>query len=157
MQEWATGIHSITTENKSVDPQAHLHGLEREAATYVLKSKRIDYIMVSSNILSSIKESGYKPFNFKIHSDHRGCSIDIITNKIIESTYPITPSTKQDICATSTHSNTWYIKLLYTHLEENKIFEKPTDLGGKGNSLAPNLDAQLIQWCKYVAKQCNNT
>ena len=107
--EQTTGIHSIITENQLIDPQAHLHGLDNEVAIYASGSKRLDYIMVSSNMITSITESGYEPFNFRIHSDHTGCFIDIVTDRIIGSTQPIAPPTGRDICATSTHSNTQYI------------------------------------------------
>ena len=72
-----TGINNIIRKHNLVDVQSTRHGLEGEVATYARGRKRIDYVLATEDLLDGFTGSSVEPFNYKIHSDHRGLYVDI--------------------------------------------------------------------------------
>ena len=71
-----TEMASVMAEGKLTDTYCFKHGLDKEKPTYARGTKRVDYILVSTRLLSHIRATGAEPFNFRIFSDHRGIFVD---------------------------------------------------------------------------------
>lgn len=65
-----------------VDPLAYQHSMRRFPATYNRGKSRLDYILVSAQLLPAVQRSGILPFQSIFISDHRPCFIDLCAQQI---------------------------------------------------------------------------
>lgn len=65
-----SGMNAVVAKFGLVDSTAYHHGIENEVATYSRSKNRLDYILCSNDIATTIWRCGVLPFNFVISSDH---------------------------------------------------------------------------------------
>ena len=119
-----SGIHNIIRKHNLTDVQSIRHGLEGEVVTYARGQKRIDYVLASDDLLESFPESGVKPFNYRIHSDHIGLYVDLNKTHFFADVNDIQPKHQRDINAKHPKSNTKYINQVHKNLLANEVFTK---------------------------------
>jgi endonuclease/exonuclease/phosphatase family metal-dependent hydrolase len=78
-----SGMNAVVAKLGLVDSTSYHHGIEGEVATCNRSNNRLDYILCSHGIASSIWRCGVMPFNFVISSDHRGAFIDVDTDEFL--------------------------------------------------------------------------
>jgi hypothetical protein len=59
------------------DVHKHFHPDTSDLVTYIRGSRRVDYAMVSHELLPWIKNNGFNPFNLIHSSDHRAGFLDL--------------------------------------------------------------------------------
>jgi endonuclease/exonuclease/phosphatase family metal-dependent hydrolase len=69
----AHGLIDILFQRNSHVPEPH---------TYARGSIRIDYALISPDLVTSVNRCGYKPFHKRVHSDHRGMFLDFDTTVV---------------------------------------------------------------------------
>jgi hypothetical protein len=72
-----SGMNAVAAKFGLVDSTSYHHGIEGELATYSRSNNRLDYILCTHGIATSIWRCGVLPFNFVISSDHRAVFIDV--------------------------------------------------------------------------------
>jgi hypothetical protein len=75
---------SITTEFSLADVYRHRHGMD-EPTTFNSGHRRLDYIMCSVPLLSTVTACGILPFNILSSSDHRMVFVDFDTKLLFGS------------------------------------------------------------------------
>jgi hypothetical protein len=85
------GLVSIMRSCNLTDSMASFHE-PPYPATYIRGKKRLDYILLSAEILPSVHRSGILPFDYLCSGDHRACFIDLNPKLLFGSkTSPIVP------------------------------------------------------------------
>ncbi len=106
--------------------------------TYSRGKKRLDYILVSGSILTSVLKSGILPYNSIFHSDHRACYIDIDPELLFKSqTYGIETPRRRGLQLSDPRKVSKYKNTLHDQLEYHKIVNKYRD---------PHYLAELGEW-----------
>jgi hypothetical protein len=82
-----------------------------EPNTYVRGSNRIDYALITPDLLPAVQRCGYEPFQKRVTSDHRGLFLDFNTNLLFgNDTQPLGPLSMRDFTAKSAANNSKYIE-----------------------------------------------
>jgi hypothetical protein len=71
------GVSTIASECNLIDVHTSRHNESATTATYARGTKKIDYILMTPELLPLVRRSGMLPFYSGINSDHRGLFIDI--------------------------------------------------------------------------------
>jgi hypothetical protein len=168
-------------EHELMDPHTYLHGTEGQPPTYIGGSTRIDYFLVSPDLIPYVSGAGIIPFNGYYESDHRALFIDVDLSTVLKG-MPPDPTSRDNRAITS--QIPWKVEKYqqYVHQEciRSQIFtrSKTFEIQNKGHHLTPalhkeldGLDAELTaiqleaeQLCKAkkqypwspLLKQCNN-
>ena len=92
----------ISNPNSGMDRLATLCGLtdlfsirigsSTIPATYQRGTTRIDYVLMSPELVPLVQAAGYEPFGYRIPSDHRGMFIDLDTEQLFHHTMNTTPT-----------------------------------------------------------------
>jgi endonuclease/exonuclease/phosphatase family metal-dependent hydrolase len=67
----------LCEEHELVDTFAARHPDTEECSTYIRGTKRIDYYLVSRDIIPAVTAVGYKPYHYRTTSDHQGLFLDL--------------------------------------------------------------------------------
>ena len=86
MLEANSGIATLAEECNLVDLFSVRLGDAQTPTTYQRGRKRLDFVLMSSDLLQTVKAAGYDPFGYRIVSDHRGYFIDLDANGFCGST-----------------------------------------------------------------------
>jgi len=102
------------------------HGYDNEPTTYARGNRRIDYIYGTTLVDIHTNRAGCTPFGDGYFlSDHRGLFIDINLRAILQDDVsPIALQPKRFIHSTNPRERNQFLKLYYTHLEKNNIFQR---------------------------------
>ena len=71
------GVSTIASDCNLIDVHASKHNETLTKATYARGTKKIDYMLITPELLPLVKRCGMLPFYTGIHTDHRGLFIDI--------------------------------------------------------------------------------
>jgi hypothetical protein len=71
------GVSTITSKCNLIDAHTAKHHEAATTATYARGTQKIDYILISPELLPLIQRSVMLPFYHGIHTDHQGLYIDI--------------------------------------------------------------------------------
>jgi exonuclease III len=77
------GFARISARHNLVEVIQHFHGTENEPPTYACGIRRLDYILCTPNLLSSVKRCGILPYSEIIHSDHRALYVNFDTTTLM--------------------------------------------------------------------------
>jgi exonuclease III len=103
------GISKLCSDFNLVDLMYSLHG-SRTIPTYARGKKRLDYALATPLAASTIIAGGYKPFNHRLPSDHRGFFLDFDEAALFGSQSPSLPSIqRRDLHAKNPKEVTKYI------------------------------------------------
>jgi hypothetical protein len=145
------------TEKSSMAKIAANHGLVdilfqrnshlQEPPTYARGSNRIDYALLSPDLVGAVQLCGYEPFQQRIKSDHRGLYIDFNTSMLFgNDTQTLGPAALRDFTAKSPANNSTYISAKHAHLTQQGFFghlARLQSLPNGDHALAERLDANL--------------
>jgi hypothetical protein len=127
-------------------------------STTKIGKSRIDYILISLEIVPGVMKMGHHIFDQLVYIDHRGMFIDLDTKllfgaehvKLVRENSKII-RTKDPKCVSK------YITVLHKHLDENNFWHliiKLTHEEKGDHELAERLDKTLIQACLHAEKKC---
>ena len=86
MTETNSGMAALAAECGLIDLFSIRLSNADNPVTYQRGRKRLDYILMSPNLVHSVQAAGYDPFGYRIVSDHRGYFIDLEAERIFGST-----------------------------------------------------------------------
>jgi hypothetical protein len=115
---------SICGEFDFVDIHDHQHGGASMVPTYIRGSKRLDYCLVSPELVNFILFSGINLFNEFAHSDHRALFLDIDLIAYLGAKLPKLAQPDQRSASSSSWHVAKSISKVFDHLQENKDFHK---------------------------------
>jgi len=122
-------LATLITTCGLVDPLATQHKSRPFPSTYNRGQSRLDYMFVTSGILSSIIRSGILPYQSIFYSDHRPCFLDIDAGVLFEeNTHEIVPPCRRQLQFNDPFLVEKYNELLQHQLAYQKIPEKLADL-----------------------------
>jgi hypothetical protein len=180
-QRPSSKLNKWIKENELMDPHTYLHGIDDQPPTYIGGSTRIDYFLVSSDIIQYVAKAGIIPFNGYYESDHRALYIDIDLARLLKG-MPHDPISRDNRAISS--KIPWkverYQQYVFKECQELQLFlrAKEFELRVQVSHLTPeqhkeldSIDAALTaiqleaeQLCKAkrhfpwspLLKQCNN-
>jgi hypothetical protein len=83
------GIQYLTTSCNLTDIHAHRCPNISNMATYSRGSKRIDFILISKNLVDTVTGAGFLPFFQGIESDHRGAFVNFDEKQLFHGKTPL--------------------------------------------------------------------
>ena len=140
------GLTKIAGTFKLIDLMSSRHS-SSPPATYARGSKRIDYALGTARFHTSLKRSGYEPFNSRIPSDHRGYFLDFDTATLFGSaTQDLAMRANRGLSASNKVQVSAYIRRKYELLQQCNAFERAIQLGNPGNrhAFAERLDRDVL-------------
>jgi len=149
------------------DPLTIQHPDRTPPTTYSRGPNRIDYILVSSNILPAVKRSGMLPFDSIFISDHRPCFVDFAASTLFKDVTPdIAPAKRRGLQLQDPRIASKYLLHLSKQLEYHKIEEKVQDLHSLALQDPTNpsiitqynqVDQLMTESMKYAEKESSRT
>jgi hypothetical protein len=128
-----------------------------EANTYSRGSTRINYALISPDLLATVKSCGYEQFHKRIKSDHQGMFIDFDTELFFgNDTHQMSAMAHRDFTAKNPENNTKYIEANFSHLSQQRFFAHLEDLQNKPNGdheQAKKLDRMLTEASTVAIKK----
>ena len=115
------GLSKLLRKTKLVDLHAHFHDIEHEPHTHKAGSKRIDYILVSPELLDYFKAAGIEPFDLLIDSDHRSLFADFLLARYLDGKPAIQNPTARLLNTKNIREVLKYKKWLHDHILLNKM------------------------------------
>ena len=140
------------------DPYGTNYPDDKEFATYIRGTQRIDYILISSALLQSVINVGYEPFHFRNTGDHRSMYIDFDTQLLFgnQSQQLLAPAFR-DLSAKDPIAATTYIPAKYEFLRSHNFVKQLETLL---QDPEPNpeqfekLDTYLVDSARVAGKKC---
>lgn len=148
MERTSSRLNKWTRDCELLDPHTYLHGVENQPATFIGGSTRIDYILVTPDIIHYINKAGILPFNGYYESDHRALFIDIDLHRVLRG-MPHDPIARDQRAISS--KIPWkvekYQKFLHKACTESNIFSRAKQFEEKyaHTQLTPSLHQELEQ------------
>jgi hypothetical protein len=133
-------------EHELMDPHTYLHGTEGQPPTSIGGSTRIDYFLVSPDLIPYVSRAGILPFNGYYESDHRTLFMDVDLSTILKG-MPPDPISRDNRAITS--QLPWkvekYQQYVHQECERSQVFirSKAFEAQNKDNSLTPALNREL--------------
>lgn len=126
--------------------------------TYQRGTRRLDYVLISPNLLQTIEAAGYDPFGYRLPSDHRGMYIDLRTETLFSQGLPQIPAaTKRDFRTSSPGVVSAYVFAKMKYLQDHRFFERLQtleDLHHSDHDLAESLDRDFQRASHHAAGKC---
>ena len=152
------GMDMLATECQLIDLFSIRLGSPFLPATYQRGSKRLDYILISPNLLPHVKAAGYDPFGYRIPSDHRGMYVDFHTEGLFQQPLSmLAPMTRRDFSTTSPGTVEKYVRAKMSYLHEHRFFERLEileNLIDPNHELAEALDRDFTRASEHAARVC---
>ena len=153
------GLSRLVNECHLIDVVADRHG-QLQFTTYQRGQKVLDYILVSQDLLGSIRRCGYEPFKANIFSDHRGVFVDFSTGHLFgRKIHPLAPTPQRDINSKKPHQIASYWSAKYKYLHERDWYDSVKDIKTAIDSnepcdeLAESLYTTLCNACESAGSQ----
>jgi hypothetical protein len=147
----------IATTHELVDILFQQNPLKQEPPIYARGPNRIDYALISADLVDAVKYCGYKPFQQRIKSDHRGLFLDFNTSILFgNATAPLGPMSQRDFTAKCPTNNSKYITAKHAHLVEQDFFKHLAHLQSLpegDHQLAERLDTNLREASKAASNK----
>jgi hypothetical protein len=114
---------SITSEFNLADVYRHRHGMA-EPATFNGGHRRLDYILCSIPLLSTVTACGILPLNILSHSDHRTVFVDFDTKLLFGSLPSELASCKDPQFKSRDYENSeQYVYSMHAYCHDNKVYQ----------------------------------
>jgi hypothetical protein len=181
MQRHSSKLTKWVKQHELIDPHTYLHGTADQPPTYIGGSTRIDYFLVSPDLIPYVSQAGIIPFNGYYESNHRALFINIDLSRVLKG-MPHDPISRENRAISSTipWKVTKYQQYVLKECQASQIFShaKAFEIRNKGSPMTNELqkeldgiDAELTaiqleaeQLCKTrrhlpwspTLKQCNN-
>jgi hypothetical protein len=149
-------LHDRTLE--LVDIIGHVHPSAMGVPTYLRGNTRLDFALISRDLLSSITACGYLPFHSNFRSDHRFLFLDFDTRQLFGSmTSSLAPSSFREFTSKDSKAVAKYIRLKHQYLEDHNFFPRLKTLralDAPDARLAESLDHLLTAASLHAATHC---
>lgn len=157
IDESGSGTAEILAKCRLVDLCGHKLGDITIPNTYKRGPRRLDYALISPELLLVVSKVGYDPFDYRgITSDHRGLYIDLALENILgDKTRPLGSLQRRDFTADNPQSVTKYIKKKCEELHKHNFvarLENLEQLTQPDHDLAEKLDRDMIRAAQIAAK-----
>jgi endonuclease/exonuclease/phosphatase family metal-dependent hydrolase/vacuolar-type H+-ATPase subunit H len=154
-----SGMHQLATTCCLVDLFSIRLGTTNSPITYQRGSKRLDYILISPNLLPMVQAAGYDPFGYRLPSDHRGMYIDLSTHELFDQELPqIQAAHKRDFRTSTPGVIQAYVMAKIKYLQDHRFFERLqilNDLHESNHVLAESLDRDFERASFHAANKCS--
>jgi hypothetical protein len=132
------------------DPLALQHNSHPFPASHIWGSKRIDFILVTSNLVPAVTSSGSFPFHSLFHSDHWAYFMDFDSSILFsDPAYDIAPPGYRRLQLADPRLKNQYRDILYKQLEYHKVHEKVEALQSLSDA-AQWTEAQTQEYQKTI-------
>jgi endonuclease/exonuclease/phosphatase family metal-dependent hydrolase len=125
-------------------------------ATYQRGKTRIDYVLVSPELVPHVRAAGYEPFGYRIPSDHRGMFIDLDTEMLFRQNRNCIPNAGlRDFKSTAPEVIRKYVTAKIHYLNDHRFFERLTqlvDTQEPNHELAEALDRDMQRAAAHGAR-----
>ena len=131
-----------------VDILSSLHPTTNDLPTCDRGSTRIDFALISPDLVPTIQSCGYLPFRLYINSDHRFFFLDLSTDALFGDPSKLATSPSRDIRAKDPKAVSTYLDAKHLHLVNNNFYERLQVLTQSVEplpELAESLDKLLLQ------------
>jgi hypothetical protein len=129
-----------------------------EPAAYLRGSCRIDYALLSPELLMSVATVGYEPFHYTTPTDHRGIYIDFYTDQLFgNSTNPLPAAQYRQLQSKYPDCRKTYITGAAAHGNANTLFSRLRLLlesKERDDVLIESLDTLLGEYCTVGESRC---
>jgi hypothetical protein len=134
----------ITTEFNLVNVYRHRHGMD-EPATFNGGHRRLDYILCSTPLLSTVTACGILPFNILSPSDHRTVFVDFDRKLLFGSLPSELASCKDPQFKPRDYENSeLYVHSMHAYCNDNKVYQMAEKAAEKATpSQLNSLDAAI--------------
>jgi hypothetical protein len=120
--------------------------------------KRINYVLVSPDLIPGVKSVGYFPFKYRGKSDHRSIYIDFDTQVLFgNATHKLATAIQQGFKSTDPFAVTTYLTSAGKHARSNNLFTLSATLAtldSPDHALAEKINDILGQTMLHGGKQC---
>jgi hypothetical protein len=143
-----------------VDIIGHMHPSAQRVPTYFRGSTRLDFALISRDLIPSVKACGYLPFHSNFHSDHRFLFLDFATHTLFGSMTSLAPATFREFSSKDSLAVEKYIRLKHLYLVTHNFFPRLTTLCALEDHdeiLAEQLDRLLTAASLHAARKCCRT
>jgi hypothetical protein len=149
-------LHDCTLELVDIIGQMHPSALG--VPTYLRGTTRLDFALISRDLIPSVKACGYLPFYNNFQSDHRFLFLDFDTKLLFGSmTSALASATYQEFTSKDSHAVDKYIRLKHTYLTTHNFFDRLEilrNLDEHDPILSEQLDQLLTTASLYSAAKC---
>ena len=156
--ESSSGMDTLASTCQLLDMFNVRLGSSTQPATYQRGKKRLDYILMSPELLPHVNAAGYDPFGYRIPSDHRGMYVDFNTNTLFHDELPALSSVdKRDFVSTSPEVICKYVTHKMSYLDAHRFFDRLDELEqleSANHDLAEALDRDLQRAAAHAARKC---
>jgi hypothetical protein len=140
-----------------VDILSTIHPHTSELPTCDRGSTRIDFALISPDLVPAVQRCGYMPFRQYIDSDHRFLFLDLSTDILLGDPSKLASLPMRDIRAKDPRAVTTYLEAKQSHLVNNNFYDRLGQLMQSSEplpDLAESLDKLLLQASLHAGKQC---
>ena len=127
--------------------------------TYQRGTKRIDYVLLSPNLINFVSAAGYDPFGYRIPSDHRGFYVDFNTEALLnQGIVPLAPPERRTFLSTSSGVVQKYVTARLKYLHDHRFFERLANLAATNLPdplLAESLDRDFQRAAIHAGRICS--
>ena len=140
-----------------VDILSTIHPHTSELPTCDRGSTRIDFALISPDLVPAVQRCGYMPFRQYIDSDHRFLFLDLSTDILLGDPSKLASLPMRDIRAKDPRAVTTYLEAKQSHLVNNNFYDRLGQLMQSSEplpDLTESLDKLLLQASLHAGKQC---
>jgi hypothetical protein len=120
-----SGILKLCTTYDLIDPWRDKCPQHPEVATFEFGIHRIDSVIISRTLATTIAHVGYSPVGMICHSDHRSLVLEFDTAKLFGSELKALPTPLfRGTRSRDKASVTTFIETMYSHLQANNAFHR---------------------------------
>ena len=141
------GMSNIALECNLVDIMANSHPALPEPATYARGRTRLDYILTSARVATTVRHCGYEAFHHRVHTDHRAYYVDFDSNSLFGTQLQeLARHAGRGLHANNVRQVTAYIKRKHALLITQNAFARAERLTATGNRhrFAERLDRNVL-------------
>ena len=142
-----SGMDRIATSCGLIDLFSVKLGSSNIPATYQRGTTRIDYALLSPDLMTHVRAAGYEPFGYRVPSDHRGMFIDFDTETLFNQLPTEMPSSSlRDFMSTTPDVVRKYVTAKIQYLNDHRFFERLSQLESNpapNHGLAEALDRDM--------------
>jgi hypothetical protein len=141
-----------------VDIVGHMHPSALGIPTYLRGTTRLDFALLSRELIPSVKACGYLPFHSHFRSDHRFLFLDFDTRQLFGSmTSSLAPATYRAFSSKDSQAVAKYLRLKHQYLQAHNFFallKTLTALEAPDPILAEQVDQLLTSASLSAANKC---
>jgi hypothetical protein len=141
-----------------VDIIGHTHSSAVGVPTYLRGTTRLDFALISRELIPSVNACGYLPFHSNFRSDHRFLFIDFDTSQLFGSmTSSLAPAIYRDFSSKDSKAVEKYIRIKHQYLRDHNFFALMTRLSAleaPDSILAERVDHLLTAASLHAASKC---